>query len=536
MPPIIVNERGDIRVVTTTTPGDVFGPASSTDNAIVRWDTTDGKHLQDSAVTVDDAGIITFPTLGGVTSMRIWIGGFKGEFFHANSANRMYTFPNYDGTMATLAGTETFTNKTLTSPVISGGTADNLAIGGTTPAAGYFSALRLKIGGFYAIWTHANSADRTYTLPDYNGTIATLAGSETFTNKTLTSPIISGGTINNTVIGGTTPAQGKFSSLYLKAQSSGFFAEFQNDVTAGRIITIPDTDDTLVLRDFIQTLTNKTISGASNTITNLNASNLASGLAPLARGGTHTDLSATGGANKVLMQESSGADITVRVLASGDIPNLAASKITSGLFDLARVVSGSAGNRQVASAFSGDANLVLRSYGGYEFAPYTVLSGNAANLTISSIPSGFNVLVLYLLLRSDRAANTTDGVLLRPNGDSTASHYFGNQFFLRATSANVENLGGLASIFASASATAATATSDYFAEWVITIQNYTSTGHFRFIHFNGMININDTTGNLQHSAGESIWKDAANAITSLTILPQNGSNFVAGSASALYLF
>jgi hypothetical protein len=50
------------------------------------------------------------------------------------------------GTAATLTGAETLTNKTLTAPaintcVLSGGTIDNAAIGGSTPAAGAFTTL-----------------------------------------------------------------------------------------------------------------------------------------------------------------------------------------------------------------------------------------------------------------------------------------------------------------------------------------------------------------------------------------------------------
>lgn len=41
--------------------GGVSGPSSSTDNAIVRFDGTTGKLVQDSAITVGDTGIITFP-------------------------------------------------------------------------------------------------------------------------------------------------------------------------------------------------------------------------------------------------------------------------------------------------------------------------------------------------------------------------------------------------------------------------------------------------------------------------------------------
>ena len=41
--------------------GDVTGPASATDNAIARFDTTTGKLIQNSAVTIDDAGNIVSP-------------------------------------------------------------------------------------------------------------------------------------------------------------------------------------------------------------------------------------------------------------------------------------------------------------------------------------------------------------------------------------------------------------------------------------------------------------------------------------------
>ena len=43
----------------TGTGGDVVGPASSTDNAITRFDTTTGKLIQNSVVTIDDSGNIS---------------------------------------------------------------------------------------------------------------------------------------------------------------------------------------------------------------------------------------------------------------------------------------------------------------------------------------------------------------------------------------------------------------------------------------------------------------------------------------------
>ena len=73
---------------------------------------------------------------------------------------------------------QTLTNKTLTAPVIS---------------------------------TISNTG--TLTLPTSTDTIIGRATTDTLTNKTLTSPVVSGGTINNALIGGSTPAAGTFTTV-----------------------------------------------------------------------------------------------------------------------------------------------------------------------------------------------------------------------------------------------------------------------------------------------------------------------------------
>ncbi len=85
--------------------------------------------------------------------------------------------------------------------------AGNLTLAGAFVTAGAFSM------------TLTASAATNVTLPT-TGTLATLAGSETFTNKTLTSPVISGGSANNMTLGATTASTIKGTTI---DASTGFY-------------------------------------------------------------------------------------------------------------------------------------------------------------------------------------------------------------------------------------------------------------------------------------------------------------------------
>jgi len=81
----ITNGSGSITVAATNN-GDVVGPASSTDNAVVRYDGTTGKVVQNSSVTIDDSN-----NVGGLANLNFSGTGNRitGDFSNATIADRL---------------------------------------------------------------------------------------------------------------------------------------------------------------------------------------------------------------------------------------------------------------------------------------------------------------------------------------------------------------------------------------------------------------------------------------------------------------
>lgn len=123
------------------------------------------------------------------------------------------TLPSTTSTLATQALSETFSNKTLDNSCLHTVKAANLTIqdGSDTTKQAKFVAASIS-----------TATTRSYTLPDVTDTLVTLTATQTLTNKTLTTPVIS--SISNT---GT--------------------------------LTLPTSTDTLVGRATTDTLTNKTL-------------------------------------------------------------------------------------------------------------------------------------------------------------------------------------------------------------------------------------------------------------------------------------
>ena len=198
------------------------------------------------------------------------------------TADRTITLPNLSGTVSTIDGTETFTNKTLTAPVITSGVfntaisgtafldEDNMASDSATKLASqqsikaYVDATitaqdldvtsdsgtiaidldseTLTIAGGTGIDT--TGASNTITIA-VDSTVATLTGTQTLTNKTLTSPTINTPTITN--LTATTLTLTDSSIIFEGATADAHETTLTVvDPTADRTLTLPNETGTLV--------------------------------------------------------------------------------------------------------------------------------------------------------------------------------------------------------------------------------------------------------------------------------------------------
>jgi hypothetical protein len=156
---------------------------------------------------------------------------------------------------------------------------------------------------------------------------------------------------------------------------------------------------------------------------------------------------------------------------------------------------------------------------------WTTLAADATSISITVL-AGDTGLTLYLKLRTDRAGNTDDSIRVRINNDVVSTYQTVSTYIGAATAFSITTGFQL-----DYGATGVTATSGLYAYSVVTLTR-ASDAAARAGRYDTVWQ--GTAGSTVRLLEGATWYPTAAAITSLQIVPVNGSNFVAGSQYALY--
>jgi len=311
-------EHGGTGAVTLTSNAILLGNGTSAiQNSAIGISGTTLSSTDSSLITIDEgltvtgnltvSGTITGTISGATTSGNIQVGVTGNNEIDTSSGN--LTLDSAGGTISIDDNLSVTGNATITG---------NLTVNGTTTTV---NSTTIEITNSFTfegstaddyetvLGVVDPTADRTINLPNASGTIVLQDTTDTLTNKTLTSPIIS--SISNT---GT--------------------------------LTLPTSTDTLVGRATTDTLTNKTINSASNTIT-ITESNISDLQSYILANSTDTLTNKTinSASNTITITESNISDLQSYILANSTdtltnktidadnntITNIGDSELSSGI-------------------------------------------------------------------------------------------------------------------------------------------------------------------------------------------------------------
>lgn len=258
--------------------GDVTGPASSTDNAVARFDSTTGKIIQNSGVVINDSGEVT---------TGVWKGTEVGLSYGGTGASsalqaRGNILPSYSGNAGKVLAVNVGATDaewvaaggsgTVTSVDVSGGTTGLTTSGGPITAAGTITlagTLAVANGGTGVTTSTGSGNVVLSTSPTLVTPILGTPQSGNFSTGTFTWPTFNQNTSGtaaglSATLSPASGGTGVANNASATVTSSGNFA-YTRTLTGATNVTFPTTG-TLATLAGTETFTNKTITGTKETV------------------------------------------------------------------------------------------------------------------------------------------------------------------------------------------------------------------------------------------------------------------------------
>jgi hypothetical protein len=315
--------------------------------------TSSGTAPQWSAASGVTVGTATNLAGGAAGSVPYQTGSGATSFLSIGTSNYVLTSTGSAPTWTANTGTGSVvraTSPTLTTPVLGAATAtsiNGLTVSTTTGTLTLANGSTLATSGANSI-TLTSTGATNVTLPT-SGTLATTAGTVgtiSFGTTGLTPSTATSGAV--TVAGTLSPANGGTGVANNALNTLTFTGNYSLGLTlnGNTSVTLPTTG-TLATLAGAETLTNKTINGANNTISNINLASQVTGTLPIGNGGTGNTATPTNG--QLLIGNGSGFSIATLTAGSG----ITVTNSSGGITIAASGGGGSGTVTSVAQSFTG---------------------------------------------------------------------------------------------------------------------------------------------------------------------------------------